>query len=214
LVRTVYCSVGGCFSDVRSPVVLTITEGAPAPVVPDVVVCAGDTVAICLSLIDAIPAGNIFVSPPNSSSPSSQIPVGADGCAVIASGDEGYVSGTYTVVYVDANGCTSAPGEGEVTINPLPNPPVVETACVCEGEDAQLTIINEDAGSTYVWTDPMGGFFSNNPNPTIPADSTMNNDVYMVTVTDANGCTATGEATICILPAPTAPVVTPDDLMV
>jgi len=206
------CSVGGCVSDGRSPVVLTITEGAPAPVVPDVAVCEGEPVEICLSLIDAIPASNIFVSPPNSSSPSSQIPVGADGCAVIASGAEGYVSGTYTVVYVDANGCTSAPGEGEVTINPLPNPPVVETACVCEGEDAQLTIINEDASSTYVWTDPMGVFFSNNPNPSIPAGTAMDGDVYMVTVTDSNGCTVTGDATICVLPAPIAPDVTPYEI--
>jgi len=143
------CSVGGCISG-RTPVVLTITEGAPAPTVPDVAVCEGEEVSICLSLVDdGILPANIFVSPPNSSSASSQIPVGADGCAVIASGDEGYVSGTYSVIYVDGNGCTSQPGEGTVTINPLPQAPVIETVCVCDGEDAGFTIANADAGSTY-----------------------------------------------------------------
>jgi len=101
------CSVGGCISD-RTPVVLTITEGPEAPIVPDVTVCDGDDVNICLSLVDdGILPGNIFVSPPNSNSAASQVSVDADGCAVIASGDDGYVSGTYSVVYVGSTGCTS-----------------------------------------------------------------------------------------------------------
>jgi len=45
---------------------------------------------ICFSLInDGIAPSDIFVSPPNSNSQDSMIPVGTDGCITITSADEG-----------------------------------------------------------------------------------------------------------------------------
>jgi len=117
--------------------------------------------------------------------------------------DEGYVSGTYVVTYIDASGCLSAEGTGEVTINKLPNPPVVETVCVCEGEDAQFTIVNTEPGAIYSWYDPNGDYFSDNSAPVIAAGTAANGDVYTVVVTDANGCIAEGSGTVCIHPEPT-----------
>jgi len=196
------CVVGGCISE-RTPVVLTITEGAPAPIVPDVEVCDGDAIGICFSIInDGILPENIFVSPPNSSSESSLIPVDADGCITIEPGEEGYVSGTYVVTYVDENGCTSAPGEGMITVHDNPNPPVIKTECVCEGDDAQLTISNPVQGATYTWYDPSGEYFSDNANPTVFDATLADAGVYTVTITDPNGCTAEGDAEVCITPNP------------
>jgi len=198
------CVVGGCISE-RTPVTLSITEGAPAPIVPDAEACNGDTIKICFSIANdpGISTDSIFVSPPNSSSTSSLIPVDEEGCVTIASGDEGYVSGTYTVTYVDANGCLSAPGEGTITIHDNPNPPVIKTECVCEGEDAQLTIANPVQGGTYTWYDPAGEYFSDNVNPTVFDATLMDAGIYSVTVTDPNGCTAVEDADVCINPNPT-----------
>jgi len=98
-------NAGGCIGE-RTPITLTITNGAPAPIVPSPTVCDGNNVEICFSLVqDGIAPGDIFVSPPNSSSVSSMLEVGADGCITITPEDEAYVSGTYTVTYIDANGC-------------------------------------------------------------------------------------------------------------
>jgi len=214
------CVVGGCIS-ARTEYVLTIGEGAPAPVVPDVTVCNGEDIALCFSLInDGIAPESIFVSPPNSSSQSSLLEVGADGCLTIAPSDTAYVSGTYTVVYVDANGCTSLPGEGEIVINPLPLEPVIKTECVCRGEDAQLTISNTEQGSSYAWYNDEGDFISNNPAPIIStseinADSSYvvnDGDVYTVIVTDENGCTSSGDAAVCIKTEPVPPTVMPYEI--
>jgi len=90
---------------------------------------------------------------------------------------------------------------------------VVETACVCDGEDVQFTITNPLAGGAYEWTGPAGSTYtSNNPNPVIPGADAVDGDVYTVIVTDENGCTAMGEGTVCVLPAPTGPPVTPYEI--
>jgi len=185
-------------------VTLTITEGAPAPIVPDVAVCNGEDIFVCFSIVnDGVLPSNIFVSPPNSSSQSSLIPVDADGCITIEPGDEAYVEGTYVVTYVDENGCTSQPGEGTIIIYDNPNPPVVKTECVCEGEDAQLTISNPVQGATYSWYDPAGEFFSDNSNLTVFDATLADAGVYTVTITDPNGCTAVGDGEVCVTPNPT-----------
>jgi len=47
------CSVGECISE-RTPVVLTIGEGAPAPIVPDVAVCNGEDIGILRLMMKAM----------------------------------------------------------------------------------------------------------------------------------------------------------------
>jgi len=177
------CSVGGCIS----------AEGAPAPTVPDVAVCEGEVITICASIFTDAGVTMGMVFPPNSNSAGSALTPDAAGCVMINAGDPGYVGGTYTAQYVDANGCISALGSGQITINPLPLEPVIETACVCDGEDVGFTITNPLAGGSYSWTGP-NGYTSNNPNPTISGlTETDNGTTYDVIVTDPNGCTAMGQ---------------------
>jgi len=205
------CSIGDC-EGTRKAVTLTVISSAEPSALPDIVVCDGEDVVICPSVFDdtGIMMGMIF--PPGSTSMSSALTV-VNGCGTIPPDSTNhYVNGIYTVQYLDAGGCTVT-GEGTITINPSPVVPVVETACVCDGEDVQFTITNPLAGGSYEWTGP-NGYMSNNPNPTITDLSIANGDneapdnLYTVIVTDANGCTSMGQGTVCILPAPT------DDLMV
>ncbi|MCP9769291.1 hypothetical protein EGI22_15365, partial [Lacihabitans sp. LS3-19] len=60
-------------------------------------------------------------------------------------------------------------------------------------------------GVSYNWSGP-NTFISNDQNPTITNVVIASGGIYTLTVTDANGCTATAQTTITInpLPLPTA----------
>ena len=92
-------------------------------------------------------------------------------------------SGTYTVTVSDASGCSGSDAVN-VTVNPTPTPTITGTLSFCEGSTNQL---NAGAGYTaYQWS--TGGTSQN--------ITVSTSDVYTVTVTDTNGCTATDDATV------------------
>lgn len=101
------------------------------------------------------------------------------------------VPGTYTVTITNVNGCT-ATAETTIISNPLSNPiiTITETSgaadndgIICDGDNASL-----DAGlfDAYEWSDGSTSQIIN----------TISIGTYTVTIYDANGCTATAEATI------------------
>jgi gliding motility-associated-like protein len=98
--------------------------------------------------------------------------------------------GTYVLTVTAANGCTAT---ANAVVSEDANAP---TATATGGElDCTVTVLNLDGGSnaanvTWSWTGP-GGFTSNQEDPavTVPGD-------YELTVTAANGCTATATATV------------------
>jgi len=104
-------------------------------------------------------------------------------------------SGTYTVTVTDANGCTGTDDE-TVSITPNPTPDITGDLTICSGETTTL-----DAGSfaAYTWT---GG-------ATTQTLSVNVGGTYSVTVTDANGCTGTDNATV-IENTPITPNITGD----
>ncbi len=97
--------------------------------------------------------------------------------------------GTYTVIVTDANGCTAS---GQVVITQPPvlasNVTDIDVTCfgACNGIATSLPT-GGTPGYTYLWA-PSGG------NGSVAAPLCPGS--YTVTVTDANGCTATGTATI------------------
>ena len=97
---------------------------------------------------------------------------------------------TYTVIVTDANGCSAS---DNILIS-IFTPPVANAgndAAVCPGNS---TIFNATGGATYAWSPSAGLSSTAIPNPTAtPANSTS----YIVTVTDANGCT--NQDTILVL---------------
>jgi len=126
------------------------------------------------------------------------VTLGADGGAFYAwTGPNGFVSneqnptvmtgGTYTVTVTDANGCTDT-ATAEVVINPDPAATAMGGS-ICEGGSIALSATG---GVSYAWTGP-NGFVSSEQNPNVSTAGT-----YTVTVTDANGCTATATAIVTL----------------
>ena len=97
--------------------------------------------------------------------------------------------GTVTVMATTAGGCM-AMDTVEVVVTPLPTVALGEDIEACEGETVTL-----DAGAgfdAYSWS-------TGADSPTIDVDM---DGAYAVTVTDANGCSGTDEATVTFNPAP------------
>lgn len=91
-------------------------------------------------------------------------------------------TGTYHVTLtLIQNGC-SLTTEADVTVNPLPPPPVIQSSVpnACEGQPIQLTVTN--AGNNWInWSNGMNG----------PLITVHNANLYQATMTDGNGCTST-----------------------
>lgn len=100
----------------------------------------------------------------------------------------GLPAGTYTINALDENLC-----QGTFTLL-LEDPPLLEASLdlqgiSCHGEtDAVLTAVGTGGtgGYTYAWGSGQS----------VPARSNLGEGTYLVTITDANGCTATADTTI------------------
>ena len=100
----------------------------------------------------------------------------------------------YTVIVTDANGCTAADSL-KVNVNPKPIANAGNDVSICFGLS---TVLNASGGISFSWT-PGGSLNSSTVfNPTATPASTTN---YIVTVTDANGCTATDAVLVSVNPA-------------
>lgn len=99
-------------------------------------------------------------------------------------------AGNYTVSVRDAGGCESEVSDPvTVSINPLPSTPVVtalDGLAICTG---QSTTLSAPSGFSYSWT----------TGATTQEITVTTADVFSVTVTDANGCSATSTTTTTTL---------------
>ncbi|MBK9152558.1 MAG: hypothetical protein IPM26_16950 [Saprospiraceae bacterium] len=101
-------------------------------------------------------------------------------------------AGVYRVTVTDANGCIST-GERTLTINNLPTAAISGAEEICEGSSTDFTATG---GVSYVW----------NTGATTANLNISNAGLYRVTVTDANGCTATASKSLTISANPTATI--------
>ncbi len=98
---------------------------------------------------------------------------------------------TYMVTGTDANGCSNT-ATTTVTVNPLPTVTANSTSsAVCAGNSVTLT---GGGATSYTWDNSVMDGVSFVPASTI---------TYMVTGTDANGCSNTATTTVTVNPLPT-----------
>lgn len=101
--------------------------------------------------------------------------------------------GTYTVTVTGAGGC-SATAQTNVTVNTNPTATASSNSALCEGQTLNLSSLG---GTTYNWSGP-NSYSSSTQNPTISPATPLNSGTYTVTVTNAQGCSATNDAVVVI----------------
>lgn len=99
-------------------------------------------------------------------------------------------SGTYWAKVTNTNGCFGT-DTLVVTVNPLPVVNLGNNAAICENDTMLLDAGN--AGATYLWSD----------NSTAQTLEVTDSGTYWVTVTNANGCSATDSISLNLSPLPT-----------
>ncbi len=116
------------------------------------------------------------------------------------------MSGTYSVTITDANGCTATATTNAI-VNSLPTPSVANNSPICSGFTLNLNATNtrSETGNSYAWTGP-NAYTSANQNPSFTNATTTLSGIYSVTITDANGCTATATTNAIVNPLPTPSV--------
>jgi hypothetical protein len=104
---------------------------------------------------------------------------------------------TYKVVITDTNGCSSS-SQTTITVNPQPVLNAGQDVEICIGQSVLLTVnaTNGTTPYTYTWPNPPGG------TGTSKSVSPTTTTTYVVTVTDAKGCTATDDVRVTVSPNP------------
>lgn len=111
-------------------------------------------------------------------------------------------SGTYSVI-ASAGSCFSTATTVNVTVDPLPVATASATATtICSGSTIDL---NSSGGGTYSWTGP-GGFTSTSQNPSISGSIVSNSGMYVVTVSNAAGCTDSASVIMSVNQTPNSPI--------
>lgn len=114
----------------------------------------------------------------------------------------------YYVDAVNSNSCVSARTEVDITIIPIPTPPVVQVpAATCSGSPATLRITDPQAGLTYNWYNvPTGGtMIATGIQFAIPS-LTANATYYVEAVSNTGSCTSTRTTVqVPVTPLPAAP---------
>jgi hypothetical protein len=119
--------------------------------------------------------------------------------------------GTASTDYPLANACYSTLSgqpynDVFVTVLDLSNPLVVSASSnspVCGGQSLQLNAVG---ATTFQWLGPNTNVTTTSTSLTIPNVNPSYSGVYTVTVTDANGCSATSSVNVLIYPAFTASI--------
>ena len=118
----------------------------------------------------------------------------------IRSGATTLMSGTYNVTVTDANSC-SASATTAVTVNPQLTASSTSTQAICAGNSANLGGSPTAAGGTSPYSYAWSNGAASTSNPTVSPSITT---VYVLTVTDFIGCTATASSTVNVNQTPTA----------
>lgn len=106
---------------------------------------------------------------------------------------------TYSVTITNPTGCIDS-AQITVTVNAVPTAVVSADATICNGTSTQLVA---SGGTTYRWLPITGLSDPTLPNPVAAPRTTT---AYQVIVTNASGCSDTGDVTVTVNPNVTATV--------
>ena len=114
----------------------------------------------------------------------------------------------YTVTITGSNGCTDTK-QVIVTVNGLPTANAGNNTQICVGGSVALSGSGAGIGGTYSWSPTIG---LNNPNVQNPTASPTSTTDYVLTVTNANGCTDTDDVRVTVV-TPAALTISADNVV-
>ncbi|HNW97406.1 MAG TPA: gliding motility-associated C-terminal domain-containing protein [Bacteroidales bacterium] len=153
--------------------------------------CTGGTTSINLS---STVAGTTFSWTASSASGITGFSNGTGNIISQTLTNPGSSNGTVTYIVTPvANSCTGTPINVVVTVYPSPTANAGTDQIICSGQNANLTAYG---GVSYSWSNTATSQ-STNVSPT-------SNTLYIVTVTSANGCTASDDVLVSVNPLPPA----------
>jgi gliding motility-associated-like protein len=181
--ETYYIVVDGFAGDICS-YTISATSGVQVveAVAADNILCLGES-----TLVNAVVTGTGTYTYNWSSNPA-----GASGTGSSIS----ISPATSTEYVVEISGLCGSTTSASVfvTVNTPPIAGAGSDVVICQGQSATLTATG---GTTYVWNNGLGSGASKTVSPAATT-------TYMVTVTDANGCTDADEVTVFVNTLPTA----------
>jgi gliding motility-associated-like protein len=164
-----YTNASGCTSNVTTALVVNALPVASVALSGPTTFCAGGSVTL------TAPAGMTYAW---STGESTQ--------AITVS-----TSGNYTVTITNANGCSATSAPVNVTVNALPTVSIAPIGVTTFCQGGSVTLISP-LNSTYAYAWNLGATqITGASNNTLVASAT---GAYSLTITDANGCTATSAA--------------------
>jgi len=164
----------GC--EATDDMTLTVNPLPQASAGPDHEICVGESVVLQGS------GGTVYQWSPaiDLDDPNTQLPISTPSNSI-----------TYTLTVTDNNQCENT-DQTTVTVNPLPIVDAGLDSMIC----ANQTIILQATGAdSYLWS-PLVGL--SDPQSANPSASPLNETIYYVTGTDANGCVNSDSVNITI----------------
>ncbi len=109
----------------------------------------------------------------------------------------GPLTNTVYTVTGESQGCFAST-TASITLKPVPAPVITANTPLCQGSALTFSVSN---GTAYNWTGPAG-FASSAPSNTISSIQPNQAGAYNVTLTAANGCTASASRFVTVKPLP------------
>ena len=164
-----YTNASGCTSNVTTALVVNALPVATVALNGPTTFCAGGSVTL------TAPAGMTYAWSTGESTQTITVST----------------SGNYTVTITNANGCSATSAPVNVTVNALPTVSIAPIGATTFCQGGSVTLISP-LNSTYAYAWNLGATqITGASNNTLVASAT---GAYSLTITDANGCTATSAA--------------------
>lgn len=175
----------GCVSE-ASFTLINNGSGLPITATEDAAICPGDEIQLQVTGDDIVE----YLWYPSSSLNNNTI---ANPIATPTTSTE------YFVIVTDDNGCTAYEQVLIAVLDP-PTPYAGPNKQICPGSS---TVLNASGGVSYAWSPTTG---LSNPNIANPVANPTQTTVYTVTATGVNGCTATSQVSVVVVPEPFFPL--------